>query len=809
MDDVRPVPPRALCNRFDPARVPFETTAEAQAGDGVVGQERAARALEFGLGVAGHDYNVFVMGPEGVGRHTLVKDALAVRAARGAPPSEWVYVNNFAAPRQPLALELPAGRGVALRDDIDRLVAELRTAIPAIFDSEEYAQRVEKIDSQLVTTREKALSEIGEDAQAQGVTLLRTPVGYAFAAWKEGQVVNAEDFDKLPEEERNRITAAIEALQERLEKVVRDIMRARKERAGLVANLDREMVALAASPLFDELARCYAEFPKVVGWLEAVREDALDSADLFRRHQEAAPAVALMGAEPFERGLRKYAVKVLVERPVPAKPEVVACDHPTYANLVGRIEHIHHLGTLVTDFTLLEPGALHRANGGYLVVDALRILTQPFAWEALKRALTRREVRVEPASELWGLVSSASLEPEPIPLAVKVVMIGERRLYYLLQALDPDFDRLFKVVADFEDSFERDDASCDHFARLIAGLAARDALLPLDRGAVARAIDDAARRASDQRRLSADLAAMGQLLREADFLAREAGHATICAADVTHAVDARRERSERLKRRIQEAIGRGTILIDTTGSTVGQVNGLALVPLGEFPFAEPARITATARPGEGQVVDIQREAQLGGAIHSKGVMILAQFLAARYSPNRPLSLAASLVFEQTYGPVEGDSASLAELCALLSALANAPVRQSLAVTGSVNQRGEVQAVGGVNEKVEGFFEVCRERGLDGSQGVIIPSANVEHLMLRDDVVEAVAAGRFHVHPVRTVDEALALLTGLPAGAADAAALESRETANGRVARRLRDFARERHPVGRVEISTRRRPPRTA
>jgi predicted ATP-dependent protease len=481
---------------------------------------------------------------------------------------------------------------------------------------------------------------------------------------------------------------------------------------------------------------------------------------------------------------------VLVDRAAASAPEVVFCDHPTYANLLGRIDHIQHLGTLVTDFTLLKAGALHRANGGYLVADGYKVLTQPFAWESLKRALTRREVRIEPPSELWGLGTGASLEPEPVPLRVKVVLIGGRYLYYLLQALDPDFPRLFKVVADFEDTLERNAGSSAALARAIAATARREALLPLERAAVARVLDESARRASDSRKLSADIAATTSLMREADFVARAAARGAITAGDVDAAAEAQRERSGRIKRRVDEAIARGTLVIETAGARIGQVNGLSVVDLGEFPFAEPTRITATTRVGEGQVIDIQREARLGGAIHSKGVMILSELLAARFSCNHPHSLAASLVFEQTYGPVEGDSASLAELCALLSSLGGVALRQSLAVTGSVDQLGDVQAVGAVNEKIEGFFDVCRARGLDGSHGVVIPAANVEHLMLRDRVVEAAAQGLFRVYPVRTVDEAVELLTGLPAGAPDAAAAAP-DSINGRVARRLREFARVR------------------
>ncbi len=782
----RSLPAADLARRHDPSEVPFETTADAPPGAGLVGQERAIRALEYAIGVMHGDCNVFVIGPPGFGKRTLVRSALATRAPARPSPSDWVYVNNFASPQQPLAIELPPGRGAGLKSDMEHLLAELRSAIPAIFESEEYSQRVEKIDAELNARREEAVKGIQEDAERQSITLLRTPAGYAFVPVKDGQMLGTDEYQALPEEERDRITLAITALQERLEKVIRDAMRGRKERSERMRALNREMVTLAAGQIVEDLVKRYEAFPRVVGYLRALERDTLDNAELFLRSSEAqaSPGLGSDGA------LRRYAVNVVVDRAASsAGAEVVLCDHPTYANLLGRIEHVHHLGTLVTDFTLIKPGALHGANGGYLVVDALKILTQPFSWEALKRALWRREIRIESVGELWGVASTVSLEPQPIPLSVRVVLLGERRLYYLLQALDPDFGRLFKVVADFDEDFERTPGACAQFATMIATLAAKDDLLPFGRAAVARAMDEAARQAGDSRKLSADRAALTRLLREADFLAREAGATTVALRHVDAAVDAQHARSNRLPLRLREAIQRGVILIDTQGEKVGQVNGLALFEVGDCPFAAPTRITATTRVGDGQVVDIQREAHLGGAIHSKGVMILSQFLAARYSANRPLSLAASLVFEQTYGEVEGDSASLAELCALLSSLANVALRQGLAVTGSVNQLGEVQAVGGVNEKIEGFFDICQERGLSGGQGVIIPAANVGHLMLRDRVVEAVSAGRFQVYAVATVDEALEILTGVPAGGLALTGEAPQQSVNGRVAQRLRDFAR--------------------
>ncbi len=787
-DGPLPLPSEALANRCDPASLAFETTAELDGPGGIVGQERAAQALAFGVGVAHEGYNVFVMGAAGSGRRTLVQSALGERARAAATPSDWVYVNNFAAPHEPIAIELPPGRGVALKRDMEHLLAELRAVIPAVFESEEYAHRVEQIDTEFTERHEHEVAALGQDASHEGIALLRTPAGFTFAPLKNGEVISAEDFNQLPEAERLRIGETISGLQQRLEKVVRMTLRWRKERNERVRQLNRDMILLSVGQLVEEITQRYGAFPRVVEYLGVVRADVLENADDFRRPPEGGPAMPGLGAPSADRELRRYAVNLLVDRSGAAGAEVVFADHPTYANLVGRVEHMQHLGTLVTDFTLVKPGALHRANGGYLVLDALKVLTQPFAWEALKRTLTRREIRIESLGELWGVPSTVSLEPEPIPLAVKVVLLGERSLYYLLQALDPDFRRLFEVVADFEEALDRTAETSRAFAQMVAGLVRHVGLLPLERGAVARAIDYAARRAGDAHKLSADVGALARLLSEADFIARQGNRAVVAASDLEAAIAAQRARADRLRRRVHESILRGTVLIDTAGAKLGQVNGLSVVDLGEFPFAEPTRITATTRVGDGRVIDIQREVELGGAIHSKGVMILSQFLAARFSGSRLHSLAASLAFEQTYSRVDGDSASLAELCALLSSLAGLPIRQSLAVTGSVNQLGEVQAIGAVNEKIEGFFDICTARGLTGAEGVIIPAANVAHLMLRDDVVAAAAGGKFNVHAVRHVDEAIELLTGTPAGDPELTTAGPQHTVNGRVAARLKEFA---------------------
>jgi lon-related putative ATP-dependent protease len=568
-----------------------------------------------------------------------------------------------------------------------------------------------------------------------------------------------------------------------------------KEHRRRVEALNAEMAERAVAARIAETMTELADLPGVEDYLGAVRDDMITNAALFLAVAQQAgngPFPEAVGRHHEAGPFRRYAVNVMVSHALDeAGAPVAAEDLPTLDHLAGRIEHVSQMGTLITDFTMIKPGALHRANGGYLVLDAREVLSEPYAWDALKRCLKSGEIAITSLAERLSLMSTTSLEPDPIPLDVRVVLVGDRLLHMLLTMLDPDFGELFKLQADFEEDMERTPEALGLYARLLAAQAARDGLRPLDAPAMARVLDEAARLADDNRKLSLQVERLADLMREADHYAAEADRAQVGAQDVTSALEAADRRAARIRDRMQEAIERRTILIDTEGSKVGQVNGLSVISLGDFRFGRPSRITARVRMGAGKLIDIEREVELGGPLHSKGVLILSGYLAATYAPDLPFSLHASLVFEQSYGGVDGDSASSAELYALLSALADVPIRQDLAVTGSVNQLGEVQAIGGVNEKIEGFFDVCAARGLTGDQGVVIPSTNVDHLMLRDRVVEAVAAGRFHVFPVKTVDQALELLTGAPAGERDDAGRFPGDSVNGRVEARLRAFAEAR------------------
>jgi lon-related putative ATP-dependent protease len=624
-----------------------------------------------------------------------------------------------------------------------------------------------------------------------------------FAPVKDGEVLEPERFRELPPEVQQRFQRDIGELQGRLQETIRaipDLQRRSRER---LKQLNREVALSAAGTLLEELRRRYADLSAVLAHLDAVQQDVVENVHEFLAGSDgdgdaASQIRKLLAQVP---ALRRYGVNVMVDHAGRKGAPVVFEDLPTLANVVGRIEHHAHLGALVTDFTLVRPGALHRANGGYLVLEARKVLAQPFAWEELKRALRSKEIRIESPERLFGFAAASTLEPQPIPLDVKVVLLGDRTVWHLLSALDPEFSRLFEIAADFEDAIPRSPESEREFARLVATLARRDRLRPLDRGAVERVLHEASRLAEDSSRLSTSVSALRSLLREADHEAAAAGGGVVAARDVRAAIAAKERRSGRIRERLQEELVRGTLVVETRGARVGQVNGLSVVSLGSGAFGRPSRITARIRLGRGEVVDIEREVELGGPLHSKGVLILAGYLGGRYCRELPLTLAATLVFEQSYSGVEGDSASSAELYALLSAIADVPVRQSLAVTGSVDQLGRVQAVGGVSPKIEGFFELCRARGLTGEEGVLVPAANVPHLVLRDEVVAAAAEGMFRIYPVETVDEGMELLTGLPPGAPGADGRFPAGSFNARVAARLEEltaWARAFAGVGRDE-----------
>ncbi len=788
---MKELAPQDLFRKCDLGGLAFATTDDLEDLDGLLGQPRAVEAMEFGIGIEREGYNIFAFGPDGTGKHSAVRQMLERHAGERPRPPDLCYVHNFEQPHEPRLLELPAGSGRRLRRAMEHVVEELGSALQAALDSEEYQTRRQQLDKDLEERQERMIAELGREAAGADLALVQTPVGILFAPRRGEKVLSAEQLLELPEEDRRRIERDVDRLKEKLGKVLRQFSRWKREKREGIRELNQEVSRFAVGPLLEEIREAFADLEPVLDYLDQVAKDIVENAERLTGQREQGPQEvvgAVLGQETPESLYRRYNVNLLVDHGETAGAPVVYEDNPTYQNLVGRVEHVARMGTLVTDFSLIKPGALHRANGGYLLLDALKLLRHPFAWEGLKRTLRAGRIKIEGLAEALSLISTYSLLPEPAALSVKIVLFGDRMVYYLLSHLDPDFGELFKVGADFAEELDWSAGNAELYARLVAKLAREKRLRPFDRSGVARVIEQGAREVSDARKLSLYMGRILDLMREADHCAGRAERETVTGADVQQAIDGRIFRSDRLRERVQEEIRRGTLLVDTDGAKVGQVNGLSVHQFHDFGFGRPSRITARVRLGKGEVVDIEREVELAGPIHSKGVLILAGFLGARFAAERPLALSASLVFEQSYGGVEGDSASAAELYALLSAISGVPLKQSLAVTGSVNQRGEVQAIGGVNEKIEGFFDVCAARGLTGEQGVLIPVSNVEHLMLRADVIEAVAAGKFHVYPVTSVDEGIELLTDVAAGEVEADGKYPEGTVNAQVEARLTALA---------------------
>lgn len=800
-----PLPPEQLYAVCDPSTLGFSSTDELPELDSALIHPRAVGAMHLGLDIPHEGYNLFVLGETGSGRHAIIHQLLEAERRHGTPPADWCYVNDFSHTTRPKLLRLPGGRGARLRDDMQHFVEELIPAISAVFESDEYRSRIDAMQEEEKHREEAALHELGHAAAELEVAFLRTPHGFAFVPMKSAEATMSQDeFEQLPEERQLALTGHIKAMHERLHKLMNDFPRWRRDMQNRIKEAGSEALRTTVTHLVDDLRPAYADLPAVGAYLDAALQDIIESGESLRessRSEDDSETITYSGSIAVQR----YLVNLLVENPADGGRPVVYEDHPTLQNLVGRIEHVVHMGTLLSNFTLIRAGALHRANGGFLVLDAVKVLSQPYAWEGLKRCLRAGEVRIESLSDLIGLTSTVQIEPEPMALELKVVLIGERLVYYLLSQYDAEFPALFKINADMESEIPRSAENTAHYARLIATLARRDSLPPLSAAAVARIIEHASRLASDAQRLSTRTQALDDLLHEASHFAATSAAPRVEVEHVETALAAHRQRNERLRERYRDEILRGTLLVDTAGSHVGQVNGLAVIQLGDSSFAHPVRITATARVGDGEVIDIEREVKLGGPIHSKGVLILSSFVASRFGAKAPLSLRASLVFEQSYGGVEGDSASLAELAALLSAIAGVPLHQSVAVSGSVNQFGAVQAVGGINEKIEGFFDICVARGLSGEQGVLIPAANVADLMLRREVVDAARAGQFHIWAVSDVDEALELLTGLTAGKADEKGEMPAGTFNARVAEGLARLAKMRRDFAATPKHTDHKP----
>lgn len=787
---AKPLAADLLRLRTDPAGLGFKTTAEVAPLNEALGQERAIEAIRFGVGMVQDGYNMFALGPDGIGKHRMVRQFLERQAAGEPVPADWCYVHNFENAYKPQALSLPPGRARPFRTDMDHLIEELRAALPAAFETEEFRGQRQAIEERMKQLHEGAFTEFQEKAKAKGAALIRTPAGLTLAPIKGDEVMDPEEFQKLPTEEKQAIQKTIEGLQGELQQVMQKFPAWEQDARKQMRELNRRTAQFAISHLLNQVKGRYADVTEVMEYLSAVEKDMIDNAEDFLKPEPQAgaplptPAPPSAAASPFAR----YKVNVLIDNTDRQGAPVFYEDHPNHPNLFGKIEFRAVFGALVTDFAMILPGALHKANGGYLVVDARKVLVQPYGWEELKHALRSREIRIEPLGYAFGGAGAMMMEPEPIPLNIKVVLLGDRQLYYALASGDPEFGELFKVPVDFEEYVEREPKNGKLYARFLASLIDGDKLRPFTATAIAKVMERASRLVEDNERLSMELRRVGGLLREADYWAGQRKAETVDAQDVDKAIEAQIRRSDRMRERMEEQTVRGIIHIDTEGAKVAQMNGLSVLSLGDYSFGKPSRITASVGLGKGEVVDIEREVALGGPLHSKGVLILQGFLTERYGAEQPLSLKASLVFEQSYGGVDGDSASSTELYTLLSALSEVPIKQGFAVTGSVDQHGSVQAIGGVNEKIEGFFDLCKARGLTGQQGVMIPATNVAHLMLREDIVAAAKAGTFRIFPIETIDQGIEVLTGVPAGVRGANGRYPAGSINGKVQARLDGFA---------------------
>lgn len=789
LSDRHRLGPEQLRWTCDPQRLGFETTAQLRPLKTAIGQERAVRALEFGVRIPSEGYNIFILGPAGTGRTSMARGILRHVAAQQPSPSDWCYVYNFENPNEPRALELPPGQGLTFRNDMHTLTEDVQRALAAAFESDDYVQRREEVLREFRQARQAELESFEQEARAANMVVGRGPAGVVVAPAKDGEVMSPQEYSELDARQRQELDATRERLQEKLDDILRRHQRNERAARSLVRRLDRETASFAVSHLFEELRSKYAHAPGVPEYLNAVLADVIENVENLRAREDEEPRLPFpLPMVREESHWDRYRVNVLLAGHPGDGAPVVEEPNPTIDNLTGQIEHRTHMGALVTDHTMIRPGALHRANGGYLLLEAEAVLRRPYAWEALKRALKNRCIRIESLQDQLRFLSTVTLEPQRIPLNVKVVLVGTPYLYYLLHSYDDEFAQLFKVKADFDVTTRRSWPTIRRYARFVATRCRDEGLPPFTAAAVALVVEHALRLAADQTRLSTRFGEVADLVREAAYWATARGSDLVDTEDVEQAISEHVRRSNRLEERLIEMVQREFIMLDLTGEAVGQVNGLSLVPLGDYWFGRPTRVTARTFVGKSGVTQIDREAKLTGRLHDKGVLTLTGFLGDRFARGGALTLSASLTFEQNYELIEGDSASSAELYAILSSLANAPIRQGIAVTGSVNQLGDIQAIGGVNEKIEGFFDTCRAHGLTGDQGVLIPRANVQNLMLKREVVKAVQEGKFHLYAVATVDEGMELLTGLPAGRRRPDGSFPPGTLNRRIADTLQSFA---------------------
>lgn len=759
--------------------------------EGIIGQPRAVKAMEFGLGAKHPGFHIYISGPIGSGKTGFAVTKVNQVAQGGRTPEDICYVNHFDQPDRPIVLTLPAGMGSELRRDVKELVEELHAEIRKALEGETHEKRRSAFLRQVETRLTAMFREMEELAKEEGFILQKGQSGiFTIPMTDEGKGMSKDDFDALEEKERQEINDREHQLESRLAEVLRRSRNMQKEANNHLKEIERDTAHQATKHLVEALKDKYKNHGKVVEFLANVQEDVLENLSDLKgssssEEEESAPASLILLARGQKASQQtRYDVNLFVENGAQVGAPVIVEANPTFTNLFGKIEYRSSFGSMATDFTMIKPGAVHQANGGYLILQALPLLSSPGAWEGLKRVLRTRELRIENLGEQLGLPTAATLKPEPVPVDIKVILIGNPRIYYLLYNMDEDFRKFFKVRVDFDSVMERNRENIRKYAAFVGSVCEREKLLPYTAEAVARVVDYSSRLVSHQRKLSTSFHDIKDMIVEAAMWAEGEGGTAVLAIHVDRAMEEKNYRVNRIEERIQETMQEGMLLIDTDGAVVGQVNGLAVLDLGDYAFGKPNRITARVYLGREGVIHIEREIRLSGQSHSKGVLILSSFFASRFAQERPLSLSAALTFEQLYDGIDGDSASSAELYALLSALSGLPIRQDIAVTGSVNQRGEVQPIGGVNEKIEGFFRLCQARGLTGAQGVLIPVQNVPNLVLEPAVLTAVERGQFHIYAVSHVDEGMEILTGVQAGTADEEGKYLPGTVNALVAEKL-------------------------
>ena len=753
-----------LRKRSDPEQFSFETTADVSPLEEIIGQERAVRAIRFGLDIQSPGYNVFVAGLSGTGKGSIVRRFLTKLSADEPVPDDVVYVHNFEDPDSPRALFLPAGKGHRLRDASAELIEDLHEQVPKAFEGKDYEEQRRRTAESHQERKQELLDQLEGLARERGFELKSTPMGFRTVPILDGKALTQEEYEALKEEPRSELDEQMERLEKEVREVMAEVKAVDQTMKEQLRDLNQQVAMNVLGTLMVDLKRTYAEYPSVSEYLQEVQKDIVDNIEHFRETEEQPMPIPGLRLPRHEPDFSRYKVNVVVDNSHTEGAPVVFETNPTFTNLVGRIERRAQFGALLTDFTMIRAGSLAKANGGYLVLNVEDMLRNPHVYEALKRAIRDREIRIEDLSERYGLFATQTLNPEPIPLKTKVILLGNPMWYQLLFAYDEDFAKIFKVKADFDHQTDREEHRIMQMAAFVARFVEEEGLRHMDRTAFAALIEQASRMVEDQEKLSLRFSELTDLMRESAYWAEQDDVEFVSASHVERAVEEQEFRAGLVKDRVQELIRRNVLLVDTDGEVVGQVNGLAVHMMGHYAFGRPSRITANVYLGRAGVVNIERRAGLSHSTHDKGVLILSGFLGERFAQERPMSMSAAITFEQSYGEIAGDSASSTELYCLLSALSGVPIKQGIAVTGSVNQKGEVQAIGGVNHKIEGFFDVCKQRGLNGEQGVMIPASNVQHLMLRLDVVEAVANGDFHVWAVSHVDEGIEVLTGVPAGA---------------------------------------------